>query len=52
VKLSDEISEMTIALESGDNSPTRQQVYLMLMRALVEIRMLENQIRTLKGKLE
>jgi hypothetical protein len=39
---------MTIDLE-GDKPPTRQEVYTILLRALLEIRRLEHDIRVLEG---
>jgi len=47
--LIEEIANMAIAIES-DGSPTRQETYNILMRAFVEITMLNNRIRTLEGK--
>jgi hypothetical protein len=52
MKLSEEIANMTVAMESGDSSPTRQEVYTILLRAFVELRMLDNHIRSLEGKLK
>ena len=46
--LIDDISEMSINLEL-DNPPTRQEVYTLLLRALIEIRQLNHRIRVLEG---
>jgi hypothetical protein len=48
VALTDDISQMTIDLE-GDKSPTRQEVYTILLRALLEIRQLQHRIHVLEG---
>jgi hypothetical protein len=47
--LIDDISEMTINLEQ-DKPPTRQEVYTILLRALIQIRQLNHRIRVLEGK--
>jgi hypothetical protein len=47
--LTDEISQMTVDLEN-DKPPTRQEVYTMLLRALLEIRSLDSRIRILEGR--
>jgi len=52
VKLSEEIANMTAVMETDSSQPTRQEVYTILLRAFVELRMLENRIRSLEGKLE
>jgi len=49
VALTDEISQMTIDLEN-DEHITRQEVYIMLLRALLEIRSLDSRIRILEGR--
>jgi hypothetical protein len=46
--LADDISQMTVDLEN-DNPPTRQEVYTILLRALLEIRRLDHRIRVLEG---
>lgn len=46
--LADDISQMTVDLEN-DKPPTRQEVYTILLRALLEIRHLDHRIRVLEG---
>jgi hypothetical protein len=46
--LIDDISQMTIEMEA-DKPPTRQEVYTILLRALLEIRRLDHRIRVLEG---
>jgi hypothetical protein len=42
---------MTIAMESGDNSPSHQEVYTILLRAMLELRRQDHEIKVLKDKL-
>lgn len=48
--LSKEIASMTEAMESGDNPPSYQEVYTMLLRAFLEINKLDHRIRVLEGR--
>ncbi len=48
--LSKEISDMTVAMESGDNPPSYQEVYTILLRAFLEINRLDQRIRVLEGR--
>lgn len=47
--LTDEISQMTVDMESGENPPSYQDVYTILLRAFLEIRRLDSRIRVLEG---
>jgi hypothetical protein len=49
--LADEIAEMTIMMESGDNPPSYQDVYTILLRAVIELRRQNHEIKVLKDKL-
>ncbi len=51
MKLADDIAEMTIAMESGDNPPSYQEVYTILLRAMIELRRQDHEIKVLKDKL-
>lgn len=47
-KLSDEIREMTVCMENG---PVKSNdVYVLLLRAMLEIDALENELRVLNAK--
>jgi len=50
VSLAEELSQMSIDMESGENPPSYQEVYMMIFRALLEIRQLDYHIRFLEGK--
>lgn len=47
MSLVDEISAMTVDIECGE-SVTYQDIYIMLLRSLIEIRQLSNTIKVLK----
>jgi hypothetical protein len=51
MKLADDIAEMTVAMESGDNTPSYQEVYTILLRAMIELRRQDHEIKVLKDKL-
>lgn len=45
--LADEIAEMTIQMESGENPPSYEDAYHMLLRAMMEIRGLQYRVNVL-----
>lgn len=51
MSLSVEIAEMTKRLETRENVPDVNEVYTMLLRAMLEIRTLEHTVRVLEDRL-
>lgn len=49
-ELAEEIGKMTEAMESGDNSPSYREAYVMLLRAFLEINRLDQRVRVLEGR--
>jgi hypothetical protein len=50
ITLAEELSQMSIDMESGENPPSYHEVYMMILRAMLEIRQLNYRIRFLEGK--
>ena len=50
--LANEISEMIARMESSENPPSYEDSYFMLLRAMIEIRLLNYQIRSLKHSVD
>ena len=48
--LADEIAEMTVRMEINQNRPDSQEIYTIMLRAMLEIRRLQHCIRVLEGK--
>jgi hypothetical protein len=51
MKIADEIAEMTVMMESGDNPPSYQEVYNILLRAMLELRRQDHEMKVIKDKL-
>jgi hypothetical protein len=51
MKLSDDIAKMTAAMENDGSQPTRQEVYTILLRVMIELRRQDHEIKVLKDKL-
>jgi antirestriction protein ArdC len=49
-ELAEEIGAMTEAMEKGDNPPSYEEAYYMLLRAFLEINRLDQRIRVLEGR--